>query len=49
MVEAFSDLLADGEKSYSTASTSLSVDKVAWESAVQKLETMRAHKSALST
>jgi chromosome segregation ATPase len=49
MVEVFSDLLADGEKSYSTASASLSVDKAAWESVVQKLETMRAHKSALST
>jgi hypothetical protein len=49
MVDAFSDLLADGKKSYSIASTSLLVDKAAWESVVQKLQTMHAHKSAMST
>jgi chromosome segregation ATPase len=49
MLDAFSDLLIDGEKNYYTASASLLVDKAAWESSVQKLETMCAHKSTLST
>lgn len=49
MVDAFSDLLADGEKSYSSALASLSVAKVSWELVVQKLDTMQVHKIALST
>lgn len=49
MVDAFSDLLADGEKSYFSALASLSMAKVGWESVIQKLDTMWIHKIALST
>ena len=49
MVDVFLDLFSNGEKSYSTASASLSAAKAALESAVQKQETMQVLKFALST
>ena len=49
MVDAFSELLSDGEKSYSTTFASLSTAKAAFELVIQKQETMQVLKTALST